>query len=133
MRSKLRNEELFCRFSHTKLEPTENGRQQFFKEQSLGIKPQTPDPYYLALVEGKTAFDFLCKEYEGLYLSGEWWGFLQLWKDWEGERWTLPYLCKWYRKVTSRQIPEWLSLEISEQELKDKYLLPEMRLAFGLC
>ncbi len=93
------------------VKPTETGKQQFFDDQSRGIKPTDPDSYYQVLSYGKIQFDLLCREYYLLYKSGEWWGFHQLWKDWEGERWLLPYLLKWYKKETGRSLPIWITKE----------------------
>ncbi len=103
---KIKNEKLFVFFSHQKLKPTEKGREQFFKEQSIGVSPENIDSYYLLLTKGKENFDFLCREYQQMYIKGEWWGFLQLWEDWKGNRWILKSLCKWHKKV-----PEWLNNE----------------------
>lgn len=96
--------------------PTDRGRNQFWEQQSKGITPTEPDDYYLRLIAGKTAFDFLTSEYRQIYLNGEWWGFYLLWQDWEGERWILPLLCAWYPSLTNRSLPSWLGLEISEEE-----------------
>jgi hypothetical protein len=99
------------------VEPTELGKQQFFNEQSEGRRPVgTPDPYYKVLTQGKEGFDFMVTEYHHMYKSGEWWGFLQLWKDWKGERWLLPHLLKWYKKETGRDLPDWIDKEIEKIE-----------------
>jgi len=116
----IKNEGLFVTLSCSNVEPNEMGRKQFYEEQSLGVKALKPDPYYLSLVEGKTNFDFLFTEYKKMYLSGEWWGFLLLWKDWEGKRWVLPHLCKWYVKITERELPEWLHKEITYEALREE-------------
>lgn len=113
---KVKNEELFRYFAHSDCEPTNIGREQFFKEQSLGKSPDSPDPYYLILSHGKRQFDWLTSEYQRMYFLREWWGFLTLWKDWEGNRWILPYLCKWHPNP-----PEWIDKEITREELLEQY------------
>jgi len=99
------------------IEPTELGKQQFFDDQSRGIKPNEPDQYYKVLSYGKTQFDLLSREHYLLYKSGEWWGLYQLWQDWEGERWVLPHLLKWYKKVTKKDLPKWVSKETDKAEI----------------
>ena len=94
------------------------GSQQFKQYQSHGKAPNSPCEYYLQLTRGKAIFDFLCSEYLRMYRAGEWWGFYQLWLDWEGSRWLLPLLCKWYVKETGMQLPTWLDLEIDEKCLQ---------------
>ena len=79
----VKNEELFQEFSLSKVELTEVGREQFIDHQSKGILPAKPDGYFQSLSDGKRRFDFLASEYHKLYLIGEWWGWLQLWKDWQ--------------------------------------------------
>lgn len=49
----------------------------------------------------------LVSEYQQMYVNGEFWGFYTLWIDWKGNRWILPYLCKWYYG----ELPEWLTNE----------------------
>lgn len=114
LKTKIKHERLFLRFY---IEPAERGKKQFIDHQSRGIIPRHPDLYYSALSQGKKNFDFLCREYEQLYINGEWWGFFQLWKDWKGERWILPMLCGWYPKITKRRLPKWLTHEVSEEEI----------------
>ena len=56
-----------------------------------------------------------------MYEKGEFWGFYALWLDWEGDRWMLPSLCKWYKG----QLPSWLTVEgeIDESRtMEDLYL-----------
>lgn len=119
---KIKNEDIFEYFASKMLDnlPEKNsiGRQQFFDNQSLGKIPESPDPYYLALVRGKREFDFLTSEYRNMYISGEWWGFYLLWLDWKGNRWILPELCSWYSKLTGLDLPVWLNKEVSEEERK---------------
>lgn len=103
----IKNEKLFVRFSGYPHEKTQTGRQQFFDSQSFGIFPTDPDPYYICLTEGKKQFDMQCSELRKMYLGQtEWWGLYQLWLDWEGERWVLPYLCKWHSNL-----PDWIDKE----------------------
>ncbi len=118
----VKREKLFQALSSIKAQPSEEGRRQFEFEQSEGIKPDIPDGYFLCLVDGKKQIDFLNTEYKKLWENREWWGWLTFWKDWEGKRWILPYLFEWYPKITGRQIPEWLTLEIPIEELREKYL-----------
>lgn len=115
---KIKNEILFRRFSPIKTRPSQKGREQFVDHQSRGIKPLHPTKYFLALNDGKTHFDLLSNEYRTLYFSDEWWGWLQLWLDWEGERWILSHLCKWHPNI-----PEWLTLEIGKEELDRRFLM----------
>ena len=103
---RIRNEKLFLRFSRLPSESTDTGRRQFFENQSYGTVPKTPDSYYLCLVDGKEVFDLQCSELHQMYKQGEWWGWYQLWSDWEGERWVIPYLCRWHRNI-----PKWVSQE----------------------
>ena len=100
-------ERAFVLLSGVTAEPTERGRRQFHRHQSLGIRPRAPDPYYHVLCQGKRWLDFLASEYRRMWLKGEWWGFRQLWHDWTGNRWILPLLCKWWRG----DLPEWLTEE----------------------
>jgi hypothetical protein len=46
-----------------------------------------------------------------MYGTDEWWGFYQLWLDWKGDRWLLPYLCSWYKTLTGNELPQWLTEE----------------------
>lgn len=108
---KIKNEKVYQHFMSDKILPTEEGRSQFFNEQSEGIKPLEPDAYYRSLSRGKTSFDFLVSEYRKMWEMGEWWGFLLLWRDWSGNRWILPYLCSWYPSLRGRPLPEWLGKE----------------------
>jgi len=112
---KIKNEKIFVRFCSLdrlkNIEVADLGRQQFFDDQSLGIKPEFPDPYYEKLTYGKRQFDYLSTEYRDLYKNKEWHGFYQLWKDWKGERWLLPHLLKWFKKETGRDLPTWINNE----------------------
>lgn len=123
---KIKNENIFQYFAEGEnldTNPTELGQIQFFEHQSTGKAPQNPDPYYLALTQGKWWFDFQTRELEQLYLrEDEWWGFYQLWTDWKGNRWLLPHLCKWFPKLTGRKLPDWLGVEQS-----DKATLAQMK------
>lgn len=103
---KIKNEKLFLHFTRFPAEQTEEGRKQFFDNQSHGITPDEPDPYYLCLTDGKFRFDIQCSEYHHMYNNGEWWGWYTLWADWEGERWIIPHLCKWHK-----DIPGWVTDE----------------------
>lgn len=115
---KVKNERIFVQLSVECCEPTRKGREQFFRMQSFGEEPETPDNYYLHLMGGKGKFDFLTKEYLNNYRSGEWWGFLQLWRDWKGNRFILPKLCSWYKGETGRELPSWLSSEnVTEEQI----------------
>ena len=49
-----------------------------------------------------------------MYNSESWWNLYQLWLDWEGERWVLPYLLKWWKKETGMELPDWVSEENEE-------------------
>ena len=103
---KIKNEKLFLKFTRFLTKKTEEGREQFFKNQSYGDVPPVPDPYYLCLIDGKEVFDMQCSEMQQMYQKGEWWGWYQLWIDWEGSRWVIPYLCKWHKKI-----PKWVTNE----------------------
>ena len=103
---KIKNVKLFFKFSRYKIEETQEGLEQFFKAQSFGTMPRESDPYYICLNDGKEQFDLLCSELQQMYKKGEWWGWYQLWVDWEGERWVIPYICKWHKNI-----PEWVSEE----------------------
>ena len=46
-----------------------------------------------------------------MYQTGEWWGWYQLWIDFEGYRWVIPHLCKWHKNI-----PDWVSVDIKERE-----------------
>jgi hypothetical protein len=121
---KVKNEKLFVRFYEPgcmtdgpeEWEPSDKGRQQFIDHQSLGNEPEDPDPYYKVLRDGKKSFDFLCSEYKKMYTENNgtgWWGLYTLWLDWEGERWLLPHLLKWWKKETGRDLPHWIGQESS--------------------
>ena len=112
----MKNEALFNELANSDYPRTGEGAKQFHEHQSRGIKPSSPDPYYLKLVDGKRTFDFLFSEYRKMYMSGHWWGFHLLWLDWEGKRWVLPHLCGWYPKLVGRELPVWLGKEVSEEE-----------------
>lgn len=105
-RVKIKHEQVFSSLSPVKAEPTEEGRRQFFIHQSSGRKPTNPNAYYECLTRGKEQADWLTEEYRRLFFSGEWWGLLQLWKDWEGSRFVLSYLLSWYK-----ELPEWVVTE----------------------
>ncbi len=114
----IKNEALFLVFVHTDYLPSEIGRKQFWDKQSLGIQPENPDTYYDTLTKGKQVFDYLTREYYKMYISNEWWGFLPLWEDWEGQRWVLPFLCAWYPSLTGRKLPKWMGIEGTLEEIK---------------
>ena len=131
---RIKNEAIFTTLSPVKVEPNEEGRKQFFREQSLGEKPDNPDAYFNCLVLGKRAADWLTEEYRKAFLSGkgDWWGLLQLWMDWEGKRFILPYLLSWHKasylqdKVFIKEkgllnLPVWIDKEISRDELRERY------------
>ena len=107
----IKNEKLFLFFADPGIVPTEAGREQFVAHQSRGEVPSSPDPFYAALSIGKRRFDLLCREYQQMFVKGDWWGFVQLWRDWKGRRWVLPHLCTWYGDV-----PDWLGTELPERE-----------------
>ncbi len=97
----------------TKWEPSDEGRRQFIDVESFGKNhwPNDPNPYFYVLMYGKTSFHFLSTQYRDMFEKGDWWGFYMLWLDWEGDRWVLPYLCEWFKPVTNRELPNWLSDE----------------------
>lgn len=114
--TKVKHEEIFIRFCSEHLddiEPTEIGRQQFYEYQSVGKQPINPDDYYIKLTSGKTSFDLLVREYQQGYINKDdrWFGLLQLWIDWEGERYILPHLLKWRKKLTGEDLPSWITSE----------------------
>ena len=94
------------------VEPNDVGRKQFYEYQTQGKYKLEPflssnlDPYFFVLKHGKHQFDLLSRELNLMYNNREWSGFYMLWLDWEGDRWMLEYLCKWYGKI-----PEWLTKE----------------------
>lgn len=98
--------------------PSQEGKEQFFRKQSYGEEPKEPNPYYIFLMKGKWSLDFLSTEYHKMWRKREWWGWYLLWEDWEGKRWLLPYLTKWYPEETGKKIPKWVTLEISLEELR---------------
>ena len=91
--------------------PSDIGREQFFKYQSWGVKPDTPDIYFDILMSGRKVMDFLCSEYEQMYDRGDWWGLYQVWIDWKGNRWLLPHLLKWRKTKTGLELPKWLIID----------------------
>lgn len=103
---KIKHEKLFLKFTRFPSERTEEGREQFFENQSHGVFPSEPDLYYLCLIDGKEVFDLQCSELQQMYQKNEWWGWYQLWVDWEGERWIIPHLCKWHKNI-----PKWVTDE----------------------
>lgn len=103
---KIKNEKLFVKFSRFLFQPTAIGRRQFFEAQSYGKFTSKPDPYYICLNDGKEMFDLQCSELQQMYQKNEWWGWYQLWIDWEGERWIIPHLCKWHKNI-----PKWVTDE----------------------
>jgi len=102
---------------------TDRGLEQFRQHQSTGQQPRNPDPYFVALSRGKQQRDFLSTEYRHLWVTGEWWGFRQLWVDWRGRRWILPFLLRWYALL-----PDWLTDETLTEDALDSLL---MRLAIS--
>ena len=122
MTKEVKNERLFRFFAdkaNPPVEPSDLGRQQFRDKQSYGITPESPDPYYLHLSKGKWGFDWLSREHQQAFLRSmepgtkenpntnlSWDGLYQLWLDWEGDRWVLPHLLKWYK-----DLPEWIGEE----------------------
>lgn len=103
------------------VQPNDIGRQQFFEYQSHGThkdcftypRPEYLDDYFYVLTEGKWLFDLCTREYQQLYKRGQFPGFYGLWMDWEGHRWMLPYICKWYKKESGEDLPDWLGEEIN--------------------
>jgi len=110
---------VFAKLSRFPAAKSSRGSSQFKLHQSKGIAPEDPTHYYLCLEDGKRQFDWLCSEYHVMWQRGEWWGFLQCWKDWKGSRWILPHLCRWFSRETGRDLPEWLSMEVPESEIHD--------------
>lgn len=100
-------EKAFVLLSSIAAPPTQQGREQFSVQQSRGVVPTDPDPYYHVLCLGKRQLDFLTSEYYRMWRNGGWWGFYQLWLDWIGKRWILPLLCKWW----PGELPVWLTEE----------------------
>ncbi len=93
--------------------PSETGKEQFYRAESFGEFPENPDLYFYVLFFGKKSFDMMVTEYRKLYIGKkEWWGLYQVWLDWKGERWVLPYLLKWWEKATNRDLPSCIGLEI---------------------
>jgi len=117
---KIKNEDIFRALCGEEIDPTQEGRKQFFEHQSRGIVPKAPDPYYCALENGKWQFDWLRNQYIEQYLGNDWWGFSLLWDDWAGKRFVLPHLCSWYPKITLRPLPSWLGLEPMTEEERDR-------------
>lgn len=107
----MKYEKLYQLWSSKKVEPTEEGRKQFFEKTSFGIEPEIPDPYYLSLQDGKGWFNVQQAEVQKSYLTNEWWGWYQYWKDFKGERWVLRHLMSWHPDP-----PEWLFKEGDEKE-----------------
>ena len=91
------------------VEPNDVGRRQFYEYQTQGkykherFLSENLDPYFFVLKEGKHQFDLISREYQQMYVKGQWSGFYTLWRDWEGHRWLLKYICKWHQNI-----PEWL-------------------------
>jgi hypothetical protein len=91
------------------VEPIDVGREQFYRYQTHGeykherFLSKELDPYFFVLKEGKHQFDLITREYQQMYVKGEWSGFYSLWRDWEGHRWMLKHICKWHQNI-----PEWL-------------------------
>lgn len=98
---KNKNERIFKKFSqiNVNVEPTEIGREQFFNQQSFGIHPKDPDPYFIRLLNGKKWFDWQIQEYMSLYLSNEWWGWYTIFKDYKNEQWLIPKLFPWRKDI----------------------------------
>jgi len=96
------------------VEPNDVGRKQFYQYQTNGkhkhsrfLDPNL-DPYFFVLKQGKHQFDLLVRELQQSYEKEiHWGGFYSLWLDWEGDRWLLPHLCKWYKG----ELPDWLDKE----------------------
>ena len=95
--------------------PTELGKQQFFDYQSKGKykgcttypRNEELDDYFYVLTEGKWLFDFTTRQYQQSYGTDEWYGLNQIWEDWKGHRWMLPYILKWHK-----ELPDWIDKEI---------------------
>lgn len=103
------------------VEPNDLGRQQFFDYQTKGIKPENPDKYYEKLKDGKKWFDWQVSEYHQSYVKGTdgWFGLIQLWVDWKGERYLLPHLLKWRKDIVGEELPWWITNE--DLELEDVF------------
>ena len=99
----LRKESVFYELSTKKTEPNDIGRKQFFDYQSKGIYPKEENNYFKTLIDGKWQFDFLSSEYYNAFICGEWWGWHQLRKDWNGKWEILKALCHWHKNR-----PDWL-------------------------
>lgn len=80
------------------------GLRQFIQQDSHGVVPDNPTPYYLRLKNGKEWYNWTRTETEkafrGVSDSGvelfKWSGLRQLWEDWKGERWALREFLSWY-------------------------------------
>jgi hypothetical protein len=99
---------LYLIFTDRKTEPTEEGRLQFFEYESYGKYPETPDPYFLSLQQGKKWFSVQQEDIRDKFLTWEWWGFYCYWVDWKGQRWALEHLFSWCSKDL---IPNWFYQE----------------------
>ena len=81
-----------ARFDSRGLQPgrgtarTEVGLRQFYDYESSGIKPDAPDPYFTALVNGKAWWEWTLNQYADLRENRvDWPGWLQLALDFKDD------------------------------------------------
>lgn len=118
---KIKDEELFRKFSLIGAEATELGRKQFVEKDSQNIEPSAPiDPYYHTLISGKSTFQYVQTEIAKSFFepteTNPWVGWFQWHMDYQGKMWILKRLMAW-----NKNIPEWLFVEHNSQECECVY------------
>ena len=86
-------------------EPSITGREQFYYWESEGTIPNSPNPFFLRLQDGKKWFNWQINEYRSLYLTDDWFGWEQLKEDWKGNESILRLLFKW---MPNECLPDYL-------------------------
>lgn len=115
MRYVIKREDAYLKFCTSRVEPTEAGRRQFFEFETHGIAPESPDPFYLCLSEGRKWMDWMRNELKDAYkryLDGDldsWYGWYMLHLDWKGELHILKLLMNWcVDRDGNSLVPPWV-------------------------
>jgi hypothetical protein len=66
-------------------EKSDAGIRQFFELESRGIRPESPDPYFTHLCNGKAWWEWSVNQYAELYLTDDWPGWSQVEADFAGD------------------------------------------------
>lgn len=81
------DEERFCRICPDGgAERSEEGLRQFLAYESRGIRPESPDPYFTRLLNGKKWWEWTIEQYRTAFKTGvDWFGFYTYRRDFKND------------------------------------------------